>query len=173
VLVLVTLSYFACVFSLFENEDENDDEDDGFNPVTRNSQPAPRNQPLPRPPPLGLALETPADELSQAAHNYIGKYNQHTHGRCRSGIAGIVHIDDRHRGQGKNRKKIGGASEPDGSLAFIDEISTCKGDNRGVARCDPGSFSPLKLRGNFPEPGNFSQKNKPIHLWTKQMMYRN
>jgi len=125
VLVLVTLSYFACIFSLFENEDENDDEDDGFNPVTRNSQPAPRNPPLPRPPPLGLALETPADELSQAAHNYIGKYNQHAHGRCRSGIAGIVHIDDRHRGQGKNRKKISGASEPDGSLGFIDEISTC------------------------------------------------
>ena len=64
--------------------------------------PETRTPDLPRPPPLGLALETPADELSQAAHNYIGKYNQHTHGRCRSGIAGIFHIDDRHRGLGEN-----------------------------------------------------------------------
>ncbi len=38
VLVLVTPSYFACIFCLFENEDENDDEDDGFNPVARNPQ---------------------------------------------------------------------------------------------------------------------------------------
>jgi hypothetical protein len=42
VLVLDTSSYFACLFSFFDYEDENDDEDDVKKPAPRNAQLATR-----------------------------------------------------------------------------------------------------------------------------------
>ena len=43
VLVLDTASYHAYIFSNFDYEDENDDEDDWNNSATRTPQPAPRS----------------------------------------------------------------------------------------------------------------------------------
>ena len=46
---------------------------------------------------MSSAFEASADELGQTANDHIGENNQHTHGCCRGGISGIVHIDDCHR----------------------------------------------------------------------------
>jgi DNA-binding CsgD family transcriptional regulator len=58
---------------------------------TRTPQHLTRNPQLPRPPPLGPALEPPADEFGKTTHDHVGKHDQHTHGGSRSGIAGIIH----------------------------------------------------------------------------------
>ena len=51
-------------------------------------------------PGLGGAYNLAGNEQVQQARDNIGIKNHHAHGGCRCDVAGIVHVEYRHRGQG-------------------------------------------------------------------------